>query len=73
MLMRYVAASMYPAVSDNDVLDMPLVIPPEKEMAAISKGVDEAFRKFEEAGRLLREAVDQTEAAIEAGERGPDN
>lgn len=64
LLARHATASMYPAVTDRDVLDMPFVRPADQLAKAVTERVrdglamlDAAKAKIEEAIRLMDEFV----------------
>jgi type I restriction enzyme M protein len=64
LLSRYVAASMYPAVSDRDVLEMPFLLPDASTQKTVQKKVQAAFEKMEEARLLLSDAVNMVEGLL---------
>lgn len=58
-LSRHATASMYPAVTDRDVLDMPLLLPPNEISANIASSVRSGLKKLEEAKSEIRLAVEK--------------
>lgn len=64
LLSRYVAASMYPAVSDRDVLEMPFLLPSATTQEDVQQKVQAAFEKMEEARLLLSDAVKKVEEVL---------
>jgi type I restriction enzyme M protein len=58
MLSRKATASMYPAVTDKDVLSVPFPQPPSEVSEKVAALVDSAFRLIREANRQMAEAVE---------------
>lgn len=54
---RHATASMYPAIGDNDVLNVPLVVPAGSTADEVVSKVRSAFQKVEEARLELAEAI----------------
>jgi type I restriction enzyme M protein len=71
LLTRYVTASMYPAVSDADILNVPLLADDETLRKEVTGKVQEAFKKMDEARTSLRLAVSLVESAL--GDLGADS
>jgi len=65
LLCRFVTASMYPAVSDMDVLHMPIFLADDERRRAVEQDVAEAFACMGKARALLAQAVHSVEEAIE--------
>lgn len=63
-LVRQTSATMYPAVNENDVLNVGVFIPSEKDQQGIEKIVKEIFRLKQEAEGEYREAVNLLESLI---------
>ncbi len=57
MLTRHATASMYPTVTDRDVLNIPLVPPPPEVADRVRKLVRDGLEMTEKAQALLRQAV----------------
>jgi len=71
LLARFASASMYPAVGNDDVLDMPLHIADRKLTVEIAEAIREARALVLEGRELMAQAVARLEAAIEdAASRG---
>lgn len=66
LLTRFESASMYPAVSDNDVLEMPLFDANRDTVARVKRQVSEAFACMRKARQLIQDAVRTVEEAIES-------
>lgn len=66
LLSRRATASMYPAASDRDVLEMPFVVPSEKAKDSIVAKVREGLAMMEAARASISSAVTEMETAISA-------
>lgn len=64
LLSRHASASMYPAVSNEDVLSLPFVDPDPQIAQSVEGKVKAAFNKMEEARKLLNEAVELVESSL---------
>ena len=64
LLSRHATATMYPAVTDRDVLDLPLVLPPEDVAAEVVAKVQSGLRKLEEAKVEIRTAIETMDAYV---------
>ncbi len=56
LLMRATKATMYPAVTENDILSLPFVLPDNALEREVTSAVKNAFRKLQESARLYSEA-----------------
>lgn len=65
MLSRHATASMYPTVTDADVMSMPFLAPPEQLSGHVTKLVRTALQMVEQAHRQLGEAVSLMENHIQ--------
>lgn len=72
LLARNATATMYPAVTDGDVLGLPLFLPPEDGSKQVVDRVRSGLRKMDEARREIQEAITMMDAfvasAIEQGQ-----
>lgn len=50
-------SSMYPTVSDKDILQMPIIFPNEETQKIIEEKVEASFRKIQEAQQDINEAM----------------
>ncbi len=66
LLARRATASMYPAATDRDVLDMPFVEPNSTSMSSIVAKVQQGLAMMEAARTSIAEAVAEMEAAVSA-------
>jgi len=66
LLSRYAAASMYPAVKDKEVLDMPIFVADDKTVQQVSASIARAFSCMREARAIIESAIKSLEGAIEA-------
>lgn len=66
LLSRRATASMYPAASDRDVLEMPFVEPSETARRSIVAKVREGLAMMEAARASISSAVTEMDAAIDA-------
>ena len=56
-LVRQTSATMYPAVNENDVLNVGLSIPPEKDQQKVERITKDAFRLKKESEKEYQEAI----------------
>ena len=64
LLVRHATATMYPAVTDRDVLDLPFVEPRSEVARAIVASVRAAFERFGAARRDLEHGIDEMEKVL---------
>jgi len=65
LLSRYSTASMYPAVSDGDVMEIPLLAGDRAFEAEVQEKVNNAFAKIEEARKDLKAAISMVEEKLD--------
>jgi len=63
-LVRQTSATMYPAVNENDVLNVGLFIPPEKDQQRVEQIIKDTFQLKEKAEKEYREAITLLEAML---------
>ncbi|MBI5242593.1 MAG: N-6 DNA methylase [Elusimicrobia bacterium] len=66
LLARHATASMYPAVTDRDVLDMPFVALPPESVRHIVDSIRKGIQSVEDAKQNISRAIDDTEAHVVA-------
>jgi type I restriction-modification system DNA methylase subunit len=59
LLARHATATMYPAVTDRDILDMPLLLPPPDVAGEIVTAIQSGLTKLEEAKNEIRLAIEK--------------
>jgi hypothetical protein len=64
ILTKYSTSSMYPTVSDQDILGMPLVEPEPEVLNRVVRDVKSAFSKLGEARHLLKKSSDITNETL---------
>jgi len=66
LLSRYATASMYPAVSDGDVMNVPLFVGDKALALEVQQKVNSAFAKIEEARQELGAAISLVEQRLDS-------
>src|SRR5262249_4217196 len=71
LLARRATASMYPVVTDRDVLDMPFVRPPDAVAAEIVEKMRVGLKLLEDAKQCISEAIATMESSINGAASSP--
>jgi type I restriction enzyme M protein len=73
LLARRATASMYPAVTDRDVLEMPFVKPPESVADAVTKEIRAGLQKLEAARANISNAIQMMDGFAGGDPTRPDS
>lgn len=71
LLARRATASMYPAVTDRDVLEMPFVRPPVSVAAAVTREIRDGLQMLDSAKTRISNAIAMMDAFANSDAEGP--
>jgi hypothetical protein len=64
MLAMHATASMYPTVSDRDVLSIPFVMPPKEVSDEVVNSIRSSMAMIEKAQQEIRNAIGRMESFV---------